>query len=227
MDVIAFKYVTTVFAFLLIIFIVILELCGLSEHRYINMVSNLLCLSRFVPLLDAFQSSYKDRMRFFAGFYFLYRVLAFLTYMYSETVPPVLLAVLILGIHSILQPYRYINKSWQHNVIDALIFLNITIINCLTIMIKFSLITDNTEKIQTFEMIQLGFIYLPFLSLLLLSLVKCIKKVNLKTRSQESYQRSSLTETIPQTDDIGITHSSVELNRPLLLESESSNVNYS
>jgi hypothetical protein len=138
------------------------------------MVSNLLCLSRFVPLLDAFQSSYKDRMRFFAGFYFLYRVLAFLTYMYSEAVPPVLLAVLILGIHSILQPY--IAKSRQHNniIIDALIFLNITIINCLTIVIKFSLITENTENIQTFEMIQLGFIYLPFLSLLLLSLVKCI-----------------------------------------------------
>ena len=93
----------------------LLELCGLSEHRYVNMVSHLLSLSRFVPLLDVFQSSYKDKMRFIAGFYFLYRVLAFLTYMYSETVPQVLLPVLILGIHSILQPY----KSWQHNVIET------------------------------------------------------------------------------------------------------------
>ena len=137
------------------------------------MVSHLRDLSRFVPLLDAFQSSYKDKMRFIAGIYFLYRVLAFITYMYSEIVPPVLLAVLILGIHSILQPY----KSRQHNVIDAFIFLNITIINCLTIIIKFSLITENTENIQTFEMIRLGFIYLPFLSLMLVLLVKCTKKL--------------------------------------------------
>ena len=206
----------------------LLELCGLSEHRYVNVVSHLLSLSRFVPLLDVFQSSYKDKTRFIAGFYFLYRVLAFLTYMYSETVPQVLLPVLILGIHSILQPY----KSWQHNVIDALIFLNITIINCLTITIKFSLITENTENIQTLEMIQLGFIYLPFLSLLLVSLVKFIKKVNLKhnytTRNQESYQCTSLTETVPQIDDIvTVTHSSIELNKPLLLELESSNVDYS
>ena len=189
------------------------------------MVSHLLSLSRFVPLLDVFQSSYKDKMRFIAGFYFLYRVLAFLTYMYSETVPQVLLPVLILGIHSILQPY----KSWQHNVIDTLIFLNITIINCLTIMIKFSLITENTENIQTLEIIQLGFIYLPFLSLLLVSLVKFIKKVNLKhntARNQESYQCMSHTETVPQIDDI-VTHSSIELNEPLLLELESSNVDYS
>ena len=205
----------------------LLELCGLSEHRYINMVSHLLGLGRFVPLLDAFQSSYKDKMRFIAGFYFLYRVLAFITYMYSEIVPPVLLAVLILGHHSILQPY----KSCQHNVIDTFIFLNITIINCLTIMIKFSLITENTENMQTFEMIQLGFIYLPFLSLVLVLLVKCTKKLKVRLKhiiasSQELHQCSNLTETIPQIKEI-VTHSSVELNKPLLLELESNTAEYS
>ena len=202
----------------------LLELCGLSEHRYVNTVSRLLCLSRFMPLLDAFQSCYKDKMRFFAGFYFLYRVMAFLMYMYSETIPPVLIAVLILGIHSVLQPY----KSWQHNVIVALVFLNITIINCFTIMIKFSLITENTENKQKFEMVQLTFIYLPFLFLLLALLIKLGKKIGLKhiitvrTR-EESYQCSNLTKTIPQAD---VTHSSVELNKPLLLELESNTVQH-
>ena len=98
------------------------------------------------------------------------------------------------------------------------------------IMIKFSLITENTENIQTLEMIQLGFIYLPFLSLLLVCLIKCIKKVDLKhntARTEESYQCSSLTETVPQIDDIVVTHSSIDLNKPLLLELESSNVDYS
>ena len=198
----------------------LLELCGLSDHRYVNTVSRLLCLSRFMPLLDAFQSYYKDKMRFFAGFYFLYRVMAFLMYMYSETVPPVLIAVLILGIHSVLQPY----KSWQHDVINALVFLNITIINCFTIMIKFSLITENTENIQKFEMVQLTFIYLPFLFLLLALLIKLGKKIGLKHIIRTREECSNLTETIPQVD---VTHSSVELNKSLLLKLESNTVEYS
>ena len=135
--------------------------------------------------------------------------------MYSETVPPVLIAVLILGIHSILQPY----KSWRHNVIDTLIFLNITIINCSTIMIKFSLITESTENVLKLELIQLAFVHLPFLSLLLILMMKFGKKVYLKhNKSQEeTYQHSNITETAPKVD---ITHSSVELNEPLLLDSE-------
>ena len=89
----------------------------------------------------------KDKLRFFAGVYFLYRVLAFLAYMHSETVPPVLLALLILGIHSVTQPY----KSWKHNVINGLIFLDIAIINSITNMIAFLLVKDNTRNVSNLK----------------------------------------------------------------------------
>jgi chromate transport protein ChrA len=114
-------------------------------------------------------------MRFYAGLYFLYRVAAFLAYMHSETLPPVFLAILILGIHSVLQPY----KSWKYNAIDGLIFLNIAIINSITEMIKYSLTTEGSKNILQLKLIQLAFIYLPILSLLLIILVRMGRKIKM------------------------------------------------
>ena len=136
----------------------LLSLCGLNEHPAVNKALQLLCINRLLPLFDSFQSCYKDKMRFYAGLYFLYRVAAFLAYMHSETLPPVFLAVVILGIHSILQPY----KSWKHNTIDALIFLDIAIINSITEMMKTSLATEGgSSNILQLKLAQLAFIYLP------------------------------------------------------------------
>ena len=114
-------------------------------------------------------------MRFYAGLYFLYRVAAFLAYMHSEILPPVFLAVLILGIHSVLQPY----KSWKYNAIDGLIFLDIAIINSITEMIKSSLVTNRSKNIIRLKQIQLAFIYLPMVSLLLIMLVKVGRKIKI------------------------------------------------
>ncbi len=142
----------------------LLSLCGLNEHPIVNKALQLLCINRLLPLFDSFQSCYKDKMCFYAGLYFLYRVAAFLAYMHSETLPPVFLAILILGIHSVLQPY----KSWKYNTIDGLIFLNIAIINSITEMIKYSLTTEGSKNILQLKLIQLAFVYLPILSLLLI-----------------------------------------------------------
>ena len=157
--------------FLLLLYPLILHLlstCGLSEHPLMNKMLYLLRINRLLPLFDSFQSCYRDKMRFFAGLYFLYRAAAFLAYMYSETLPPALLAVLILGIHSVLQPY----KSWKHNVIDGLIFLDIAIINIITEMIKTSLIAETNSNIHQLKLVQLAFIYIPIISLLSVILFK-------------------------------------------------------
>ena len=127
----------------------LLSLCGLNEHPVVNKLLQLLCINHLLPLFDSFQSCYKDKMRFYAGLFFLYRVAAFLAYMHSETLPPVFLAVLILGIHSVLQPY----KSWKYNIIDALIFLDIAIISCITETIKDSLITEGSNNILQLKLV--------------------------------------------------------------------------
>ena len=154
----------------------LLEACGLSEHACVQAISRFLYLSHFMPLFDSFQSYYKDRMRFFAGLYFLYRVVAFLAYMYGDYAPPVVLAAFILGVHSVLQPY----KCWQHNAIDSLIFLNLTIISSLATIVKLSLLNESTESLQTLESIQLVLIYLPCISFLLIIAVKIGRKMYLK-----------------------------------------------
>ena len=154
----------------------LLSLCGLNEHPVVNKALQILCINRLLPLFDSFQSCYKDKMRFYAGIYFLYRVAAFLAYMHSEILPPVFLAVLILGIHSVLQPY----KSWKYNAIDGLLFLDIAIINSITEMIKSSLIANRSKNILRLKQIQLAFIYLPMVSLLLIILVKVGRKLKIK-----------------------------------------------
>ena len=190
----------------------LLGLCGISEHPLVEKISNLFCVSRFVPLFDSFQSCYKDKMRFFAGFYLLYRVAAYFLYMYSDLVPPVLLAVLILGIHSILQPY----KSWKHNVLDALIFLNVAIINSLAIMIK-----GNTKDVTKLKLIQLGFIYMPILSFFPIIALKLGIMFHSKCKiTKDEKQTGPLSSPIEQKvaqKGHSITHTSVEVSKQILI----------
>ena len=192
----------------------LLEKCGLSEHKLVERISKVLCVSRFVPLFDSFQSCYKDKLRCFAGLYFLYRVVAYIGYMYGDAVPSLYFAVLMLGIHSIVQPY----KSWKHNIIDALLFLNIATINSLTIMIKFSLINEDTDKPPKLELIQLFFIYLPILTFLLILVLRFGKKVHSKCKAIR-YDRPQTDSPSKQTSQKDVTHTSVDVRAPLLLES--------
>ena len=140
----------------------IFAFCGISEHPFVNKQLHLFCINRLMPSFDAFQSCYKDKMRFFAGLSFVYRIAAFLVYLYNETTPPVLLAMLFLGIHSTLQPY----KLRKHNVINSLIYLDIAIINCLTISIR-NIENESFNSALNIIYIQVAFIYLPILSVLL------------------------------------------------------------
>ena len=121
---------------LLIIYPLILQClgrCGLSEHRVVVVLLRLSQVHRLVPILDSFQSSFKDNMRYFAGLYFLYRIglLAVYSFWRSSTVFYALsefLLISFLGIHAVAQPYA----SHQHNIMDGLLFLNLAVINGLS-----------------------------------------------------------------------------------------------
>jgi hypothetical protein len=107
--------------------------CGLSEHRVVVVLLRLSQVHRLVPILDSFQSSFKDNMRYFAGLYFLYRIglLAVYSFWRSSTVFYALsefLLISFLGIHAIAQPYA----NHQHNIMDGLLFLNLAVINGLS-----------------------------------------------------------------------------------------------
>ena len=105
-------------------------LCGLSETKLVT------TLWRIMPIqfLDAFQSSFKDRYRFFAGLYFLYRAAILALFICCQTwltfysISQLVLTV-ILTVHSVLQPH----KERKHNIVDSLLFANLCLINSISL----------------------------------------------------------------------------------------------
>ena len=115
----------------------LLALCNLSEHRFIGKLLTLFQINRLKPLIDNFQGCYKDKLRFFAGLYFIYRVIILGCYSAARSSAQFYILTQFflmgfMGIHSIAQPY----KKRSHNVIDSLIFLALVTINGCTIFIN-------------------------------------------------------------------------------------------
>ena len=111
----------------------LLALCGLSEHPFVMCILRVFQCHRLMPLFDCFQSTFKDNMRFFAGLYFLYRVAILAAYTFSPRAltfysTSELFLVLFLGATAIAQPH----KLRKHNIRDALLILNLVVINGLT-----------------------------------------------------------------------------------------------
>ena len=152
----------------------ILSLCKLSEHWLVNITLRFTGINKIMSFIDCFQSCYKDKLRFFAGLYFLYRIAALGTFSLNTTsfgfsLSSGILLTMILGVHSTFQPY----KKMRHNVIDSLLFLNLALINACAVLIKNA--TDNklsssylSHVILIISVVQLVLIYLPMLVVLLL-----------------------------------------------------------
>ena len=132
------------------------------------------------PLLDSFQSCFKDRCRFFAGLYFFYRLLLLLlfavtpSYTIFYAVVEIQL-IIILAVHAYIQPYQ----KQLHNITDTLIFANLAIINAITLL-NYSIFSRTGEHVTTvniFSSIQLILIFLPLCSLVGYGIYKAIQKV--------------------------------------------------
>ena len=126
-------------------------------------------LSSLKPLLDSFQGSFKDNMRFFAGLYFLYRwitliLTTILTDFNNIYVAVEIFFVIILVLHALCQPYA----SNIHNMVDTLLLGNLALINAITFAHFYSFRTNAgkqaaTTYIAATAAIQLVLIYLPLL----------------------------------------------------------------
>ncbi|CAI8023142.1 hypothetical protein GBAR_LOCUS13557 [Geodia barretti] len=104
--------------------------CNLSETKPVTI------LWRMMPIqfLDTFQSSFKDKYRFFAGLYFLYRAAILALYVCCQTwlefySAVQLLLIAIITVHSVIQPH----KERKHNIVDSLLFANLSLINAITL----------------------------------------------------------------------------------------------
>ena len=90
-------------------------------------------------VLDSFQGCYKPHARFFAGLYFLFRMAIFINYAFTTSFFQTyaiqqILATIMVALVAIFQPYR----RQLFNYVDILIFLNMAILNSLSIYIFIS-----------------------------------------------------------------------------------------
>ena len=134
-----------------------------EEHDYVHCISK--WNSRMKPFLDSFQSCFKDNCRYFAGLYFVYRLAISMTFALSDNgmvelyVILEVIVIVMLALHSIMQPY------WNpfYNILDAAIFADLAIINGLSIYnFYLSQYSDNSTKmLKVTTYIQVVLIYLP------------------------------------------------------------------
>lgn len=143
----------------------VLAFLKISEKKCVRIFCN--PLEKLKPLLDSFQGDFKDNCRFFSGLYFLYRLLILINASLSslEDIYFFLMGqlIIILFLHSIIQPY----KNRKNNTIDTILFLNLAMINCLT-MYNFAMVQRNdTRYTLAISCIQSVLILLPLIVMFL------------------------------------------------------------
>ena len=163
--------------------------CNLSESKFANYISRIIP----IQLLDAFQSSFRNELRFFAGLYFLYRLFPFLIFSISRNLADfyttlTVFFICILCIHAIVQPY----KRKVHNIVDFLLLANLAVINALSLL-NYNKRVQGVKHLLSAFFIQLFLIYLPLVCLLVIGLYKCFKSVTKFLKKKCCLRRSYIT----------------------------------
>ena len=183
----------------------LLALCHQSEHWLVNKLLSVFMIERLKPMIDSFQSCYRDKVRFFAGLYFIYRIAILATFCMAHStaqfyVLSQILLTLFLGIHCVVQPY----KRRVHNVIDSFLFLVLVLLNASTIFIDvYDIQYQNNnyyggrEMKDIFVAFQIILIYLPIIVLhywLGKKVITWLKRVcySKKTVSKQNFEEEDM-----------------------------------
>ena len=101
-------------------------------QRITKSSSPLITCHKLAPVFDVFQSAYKPKLRFFAAFLLFYRFVIWMMFSFLSIKLPnerqliiTLVFILILAIHSVIQPY----SKPRHNYIEALYLVNLALIS--------------------------------------------------------------------------------------------------
>ena len=158
----------------------VFTLLKVNETKFTKLLCTYFPLEKFKPFFDSFQSSFKDEYRMFSGLYFFYRLTTLLTFAfifitYYYVLVQIQFAV-IFTVHVLCQPYK---KRW-HNILDGLLFLDLSLINLLS-MLNFQLITREvlykSYVKAASSTLQIILLFLPLLYISLYITVKVIGKI--------------------------------------------------
>ena len=130
---------------------------------------NIFRISRFKPFFDSFQGCFKDRCRFFAGMFFLYRFLVSLIAAVATDITTFhatleILSVFMLVFHAFFQPY----ERPLYNYLDTFMFGNLAFVNGLSLYSVYSSPSSLRNETVMLSIFQLLLIYLPLLLIIAL-----------------------------------------------------------
>ena len=164
----------------------VLAFLRIGETRCIQIVCRVLPLERMKPIFDSFQSCFKDKYRFFAGLYFLYRLMALLSFLFTDSLTKFYIAlevqlIVMLTLQATTHPY---NRHW-HNIVDILLFADLAIINAMTMhnFKKANQINSNKGSTNTVSAIQTILIFIPFLYMLCFIIIQLIWKIKRRQKT--------------------------------------------
>ena len=111
----------------------IFALLKLEETCFTHCLCMVVPLEKLKPLFDSFQGSFKDKYRFFAGLFFIYRLSALLLYAITDSVTLFytlleIQLIVTLIVHAVVQPY----KLHSQNVVDIILLGLLALINAMT-----------------------------------------------------------------------------------------------
>ena len=164
----------------------VLALFHMEETRCLHIICRVMPLERMKPIFDSFQGCFKDKYRFFAGLYFVYRLVALLSFLITDSLTKFYIALEVQLIMMLtLQATTYAYKRLWHNFIDILLFANLAIINALT-MHNYKRVKEpntNTTSINIVSAVQTFLILLPFMYIVCYILTRLAWMI--KTRRKE------------------------------------------
>lgn len=135
------------------------------------------------PILDSFQGCYKDNFRFFAGVYFIYRLVFAAAFAFPNDAIEFyfsleVVVIVMLALHAITQPYI----KRLYNVVDTLLFADLAVINSISLYNYYwaQYQATHREKLVIASSIQVVLIYIPIFYIAFLALLKLTTKVWLK-----------------------------------------------
>ena len=148
-------------------------------HR-IQWLSKLYPVDKVHIFLDTFQGFYKDNRRYFAGILFLFRTFLAGSYLlgrdsFHQYLIQQFIFLLLVIVYGVLWPYR--KEFWYLNIVDLLIFTNLSIINGLgLVLLSFNVIYTNNHSIfLRILCTQQILLYLPLVYIIIIVIPKSIR----------------------------------------------------
>ncbi len=163
----------------------VISVLHLHENSVVLFVSKLFPFYKLLPFFDSFQGTFKEKYRFFAGLYFVYRVII-LSSLFALRMTVIYLVVLILiiitlTIHVVCSPY----KSKLHNTVNTLLLANLGLICSFKLLLVY-LSKFYTDKVMEFvHVVEIILVNIP----IIVGCIVIIKGILMKCKKWKKNKR--------------------------------------